>query len=216
LLIVAVKRSWPLPDFRHSGVVFSCPSAPAEAMTRPSHHVEPRGALQVARHYVRELIYGANDGIITTFAVVAGVTGGGLPLRVVLIIGAANLLADGLSMAVGNYLSIRAHESVLEAQALPEEEASPLRHGAATFLAFVLAGAVPLVPYMVPRLSIDRLGSSIALTFLALFAVGASRALIANVRWWRAGLEMLGLGAVVAAVAYGSGAVVAAAISAGA
>lgn len=170
----------------------------------------------MARHYVRELIYGANDGIITTFAVVAGVTGGGLPLRVVLIIGAANLLADGLSMAVGNYLSIRAHESVLEAQALPEEEASPLRHGAATFLAFVLAGAVPLVPYMVPRLSIDRLGSSIALTFLALFAVGASRALIANVRWWRAGLEMLGLGAVVAAVAYGSGAVVAAAISAGA
>jgi VIT1/CCC1 family predicted Fe2+/Mn2+ transporter len=69
---------------------------------------------------------------------------------------------------------------------------------------------------MVPRLSIDRLASSIALTFLALFAVGASRALIANVRWWRAGLEMLGLGAVVAAVAYGSGAVVAAAISAGA
>jgi VIT1/CCC1 family predicted Fe2+/Mn2+ transporter len=150
-------------------------------MTRPSHHVEPRGALQAARHYVRELIYGANDGIITTFAVVAGVTGGGLPLRVVLIIGAANLLADGLSMAVGNYLSIRAHESVLEAQALPEEEASPLRHGAATFLAFVLAGAVPLVPYMVPRLSIDRLGSSIAFTFIALFAVGASRALIANV-----------------------------------
>ena len=78
-------------------------------MTRLSHHVEPHGALQIARHYVRELIYGANDGIITTFAVVAGVAGGGLSLRVVLIIGAANLLADGLSMAVGNYLSIRAH-----------------------------------------------------------------------------------------------------------
>src|SRR6186713_2441864 len=97
-------------------------------VTRPSHHVEPRGALQTARHYVRELIYGANDGIITTFAVVAGVTGGGLPLRVVLIIGAANLIADGLSMAAGNYLSIRSHESVLEAQNLPEEEASPVRH----------------------------------------------------------------------------------------
>ena len=77
-------------------------------MTRLSHHVEPHGVLQIARHYVRELIYGASDGIITTFAVVAGVAGGGLPLRVVLIIGAANLLADGLSMAVGNYLSIRA------------------------------------------------------------------------------------------------------------
>jgi hypothetical protein len=69
-------------------------------MTRRSLHVEPRGLLQIARHYVRELIYGANDGIITTFAVVAGVAGGGLSLRAVLIVGAANLFADGLSMAV--------------------------------------------------------------------------------------------------------------------
>src|SRR5512134_389104 len=97
-------------------------------MERHSLHVEPQGPLQVARHYVRELIYGANDGIITTFAVVGGVAGGGLSLQVVLIIGAANLFADGLSMAVGNYLSIRSHESVLETQDLPEEEASPFRH----------------------------------------------------------------------------------------
>ena len=182
-------------------------------MIRPSHHVEPRGALQVARHYIRELIYGANDGIITTFAVVAGVAGGGLSLRVVLIIGAANLLADGLTMAVGNYLSIRAYESVREAQDLPEEEAFPFRHGGATFLAFVTAGAVPLVPYMVPDLPSGRFALSIALTFLALFAVGASRAVIANVRWWAAGLEMFGLGAIVATIAYGSGAVVAAMVN---
>jgi vacuolar iron transporter family protein len=82
-------------------------------MRRRSLHTEPAGGLAIARHYVRELIYGATDGIITTFAVVAGVAGGGLSLRVVLIIGAANLIADGLSMAVGNYLSIRSHESVL-------------------------------------------------------------------------------------------------------
>jgi VIT1/CCC1 family predicted Fe2+/Mn2+ transporter len=173
-------------------------------------HVEPIGTLQIARHYIRELIYGANDGIITTFAVVAGVAGGGLSLRVVLIIGAANLFADGLSMAVGNYLSIRSHESVLEAQELPEEEASPFRHAAATFLAFVVAGTVPLVPYMWPTSPIDRFASSIALTFLTMFVIGASRALIASVRWWNAGLEMLGLGAVVAALAYASGGVVAA------
>ena len=70
--------------------------------------------------------------------------GGGLSLRVVLIIGAANLLADGLSMAVGNYLSIRSHESVLEAQDLPEEEASPVRHGSRPSSRLSLAGAVPL------------------------------------------------------------------------
>ena len=68
----------------------------------------------------------------------------------------------------------------------------------------------PLIESTVPVLAVDRFGSSIALTLLALFAVGASRALIAEVRWWRAGVEMLGLGAIVAAVAYGSGAVVAA------
>jgi VIT1/CCC1 family predicted Fe2+/Mn2+ transporter len=175
-------------------------------------HVEPIGPLQIARHYIRELIYGANDGIVTTFAVVAGVAGGGLSLRVVLIIGAANLFADGLSMAAGNYLSIRSHESVLEAQDLPEEEACPSRHAAATFLAFVIAGTVPLVPYMLRLWPIDRLASSIALTGAAMFTVGASRALIAQVRWLRAGLEMLGLGAVVAILAYASGAIVAAVV----
>ena len=179
-------------------------------MSRRSLHVEPQGPLQIARHYVRELIYGANDGIITTFAVVAGVAGGGLSLHVVLIIGAANLFADGLSMAVGNYLSIRSHERVLETQELPEEEAFPSRHAGATFMAFVVAGAVPLVPYMIPILAIDRFAVSITLTFLAMFSIGASRALIADFRWWKAGLEMLGLGAIVAAVAYGSGAIVAA------
>ena len=179
-------------------------------MARESVHVEPTDPLQIARHYVRELIYGANDGIITTFAVVAGVAGGGLSLRVVLIIGAANLFADGLSMAAGNYLSISSHESVLEAQELPEEEAYPVRHAAATFFAFVFAGAVPLVPYMLPVLAVDRFLSSIVLTLATMFAVGASRALITNVRWWKAGLEMLVLGAVVAALAYASGGFVAA------
>lgn len=178
-------------------------------MLRESVHVEPVGAVQTARHYVRELIYGANDGIITTFAVVAGVSGGGLPLRVVLIVGAANLFADGLSMGVGNYLSIRAHESVRETQALPIEEAFPFRHGLATFLAFVAAGTVPLTPYMIPLLPGSRFFASIGLTLAALFAIGASRAVISHVTWWRAGLEMLGLGAIVALVAYGSGSVVA-------
>jgi VIT1/CCC1 family predicted Fe2+/Mn2+ transporter len=113
-------------------------------------------------------------------------------------------------MAAGNYLSIRSHESVRAAQNLPEEEASPLRHAVATFLAFVGAGAVPLLPYMLPQGPFDRFASSIVCTMVAMFAVGASRALIARTRWWAAGLEMLALGTVVAALAYGSGTVVAA------
>jgi VIT1/CCC1 family predicted Fe2+/Mn2+ transporter len=136
------------------------------------------------------------------------VAGGNLSNTVVLICGVANLFADGLSMAVGNYLSIRSHESVLESQGLPEEETFPVRHGAATFLAFVVAGIVPLVPYLVPGV-VSGFRWSIALTLVALFGIGASRSLIARVRWWSGGLEMLGLGAIVAIAAYGSGAIVA-------
>jgi VIT1/CCC1 family predicted Fe2+/Mn2+ transporter len=177
-------------------------------MTRHSLHVEPHGARDIARHYIREVVYGANDGLITTFAVVAGVAGGGLAPRVVLIIGLANLLGDGLSMAAGNYLSIRSAESVREAQGLPEEEAAPARHATATLLAFVLAGAVPLLPYFL-ELPIPRFGASVVLAFLTMFLVGASRTLVSRTRWWAGGVEMLTLGGLVMAVAYGVGALVA-------
>ena len=95
--------------------------------SRASLHVEPRTVLGVAQHYIRDLVYGANDGVITTFAVVAGVTGGTLPPVTVLVLGVANLLADGLSMGVGNSLGIRSDERVREAQQLPEQEAFPIR-----------------------------------------------------------------------------------------
>ncbi len=176
---------------------------------RQSLHVDPDGLHQVARHYIRDLVYGANDGIITTFAVVAGVAGGGLSILAVLIVGAANLLADGLSMGVSNYLGIRSHESARAAENLPEEEAYPARHGFATFAAFVLAGAVPLVPYLIPDATFDRFAVASVMTLAALFGVGASRSIVTNGRWWIDGLEMLVLGVAVAGVAYGAGAAVA-------
>ena len=120
------------------------PSPPRESL-----HLEPVGLSDTARHYIRDLVYGANDGIITTFAVVAGVTGGNLSVVAVLVVGGANLLADGLSMGFSNYLGIRSNESVRAAAHLPEEERSPARHGFATFAAFVVAGLLPLLPYLV-------------------------------------------------------------------
>jgi VIT1/CCC1 family predicted Fe2+/Mn2+ transporter len=176
--------------------------------SRPSLHVEPKGPVEIARHYIRDLIFGANDGIITTFAVVAGVTGGALTPKAVLVVGAANLFADGLSMGVGNYLSIRSHESAREAEMLPEQEARPVRHGVATFLAFVAAGLLPLMPYVAP-IAVERFALSLFLTMTALFGIGASRALVTVERWWRGGLEMLLLGVAVAGAAYGSGALAA-------
>jgi len=179
-------------------------------MPRESLHIEPQGVVATARHYIRDLVYGANDGIITTFAVVGGATGGALSHTAVLVIGCANLAADGMSMGIGNLLAIRAHERAREAQNLPEEEAYPWKHGVATLLAFVGAGALPLLPFVMPLSPAEQPLWSTVTTFSALFAMGASRSAITTERWWRSGLETLLLGAVVALAAYGAGAVVAA------
>lgn len=177
---------------------------------RASMHVEPDGATATARHYIRDLVYGASDGIITTFAVVSGVAGGSLSATAVLVVGVANLAADGVSMGVGNFQAIRAHERAREAEQLPEEEAYPWKHGLATLLAFVAAGAVPLIPYVIPGGGQHRLAWSTGLTMAAMFLLGAARAAVTLERWWKTALETLGLGVVVAATAYAAGAIVAA------
>ncbi|HEX6987606.1 MAG TPA: VIT1/CCC1 transporter family protein [Planctomycetaceae bacterium] len=58
--------------------------------------------------YLRDFVYGAIDGAVTTFAVVSGVAGAELGGAIVLILGAANLVGDGFSMAASNYLGTRA------------------------------------------------------------------------------------------------------------
>jgi VIT1/CCC1 family predicted Fe2+/Mn2+ transporter len=55
--------------------------------------------------YLPEVVYGSIDGIVTTFAVVAGAAGAELQINIILILGMANLFADGLSMSIGSYLS---------------------------------------------------------------------------------------------------------------
>ena len=60
--------------------------------------------------YLRDFIYGAIDGIVTTFAVVSGVAGAGLSSGVVIVLGVANLLGDGFSMGVSNFLGTRAED----------------------------------------------------------------------------------------------------------
>jgi VIT1/CCC1 family predicted Fe2+/Mn2+ transporter len=163
---------------------------------RASNHVEPHGLIGTARHYIGDLVYGSNDGLVTTFAAVAGVEGGALSPATVLIVGVANLAADGLSMGIGNYLAIRARESAREADNLPEDESQPVRHGLATFVAFVVAGAIPLLPYLVAPSNPLRGWSSALLALATLFAVGAARGAVTNRRWWKTGLEVLTLGAV--------------------
>jgi vacuolar iron transporter family protein len=170
-------------------------------VTRP---LRRRRLLQagVVRHYLPDLVYGANDGIITTFAVVTGVVGAELSERVILILGFANLVADGFSMGASNFLSRRSYAEAADRADRPEAS----KHGAATVIGFVTAGVVPLVAYLVPIDEGARFPTAIALTLATLFAVGALRALVTRLGWIRSGLEMLAVGALAAAVAYAIGA----------
>lgn len=72
--------------------------------------------------YLGDLVYGANDGIITTFAVIAGAAGAALPVGIIIILGLANLIADGISMGLSNYLSLRSRISFQKRQRKIEED----------------------------------------------------------------------------------------------
>ncbi len=86
--------------------------------------------------YLPEFIYGGMDGSVTTFAVVAGATGANFNPNVIIILGLANLLADGLSMSIGSYLSSKAEMNNYQKQKKheywsvenkPEEETDEIR-----------------------------------------------------------------------------------------
>lgn len=227
------------------------------------HGVFDNGLLKAA-------VYGANDGIITTFAVVAGVAGAGLSPAVILILGISNMIADGLSMGIGDYLGERSQRRHLEYQYLieqwevekiPDEEKKELitlfakrgvsesdietligvitrypalwselgfieemgvkpdfrgaiwHTGVMTFIAFVLAGSLPLFPYFLEFLGFPiameaQFGLSIVATAIALFGVGSLRTLLTKGRWWANGLEVLCIGTIAAFSAYLLGSVV--------
>jgi VIT1/CCC1 family predicted Fe2+/Mn2+ transporter len=212
--------------------------------------------------YIGDLVYGGLDGIVTTFAVVSGVSGAELGSGVILILGLANLLADGLSMATGAYLSSKSEQeyyarerareawevehfpegeqaemieiytgqgySPQEAQALVAiqsqdaerfvetmmvqelgllpDERKPLLSALATFAAFVVAGALPLLVYVLGLvIAIDPAAAfptATVLSGLALFGLGAAKVRVTGRPWLRSGLEMLVVGGLAAVVAY--------------
>ncbi len=207
----------------------------------------------------RDLVFGGIDGAVTTFAIVAGVVGADLSARIVLILGAANLLADGFSMAAANYSGTRteaeeyAHLRAMEERHIDTEPdgereevrqilrakgfdgdgldravgvitadrnrwidtmmadehglqpvtRSPLRAAAATFAAFVVCGAEPLVPYLAGLQA--STATSTVMTGLTFFAIGSLRSRWSPLPWWRAGLETAAIGLAAAGVAYAVG-----------
>jgi vacuolar iron transporter family protein len=157
---------------------------------------------------LKAAVYGANDGIITTFAVVAGVAGASLSSRIVLVLGIANLIADGLSMAAGDYLGERSEQTYLRRHRDHYHLKGIWHTGAITFVSFVLAGSVPLLPYAVfaltsyEPLAQQQLYLSCVAAAIALFTVGSLRTPFTRGSWIRNGLEMLSIGLLASAVAF--------------
>ena len=83
--------------------------------------IRRRLAFGPQHNYLRDFVYGAVDGSVTTFAVVSGVAGARLSTEIVIILGLANLIADGFSMAVGNYLATHAEQELREQARRTEE-----------------------------------------------------------------------------------------------
>jgi VIT1/CCC1 family predicted Fe2+/Mn2+ transporter len=71
--------------------------------------------------FLGDMVYGANDGIITIFAVIAGATGANLSPDVIIILGLANLVADGFSMGASSFLSHSSEADFYRAQRKKEE-----------------------------------------------------------------------------------------------
>jgi VIT1/CCC1 family predicted Fe2+/Mn2+ transporter len=215
--------------------------------------------------YLKDMVYGGIDGSITTFAIVSGVAGAGLGSGVIIIMGLANLLADGFSMAVSNYLgtraenqrrdSVREHEhkeidlypegereevrqiyemkgfSGAELEALVTlvtsnrelwvntmlqeehgiglDDSNPLVAGVVTFIAFIIAGSLPLVSFVVnwanPGFIQYPYVFSSVVTLLAFFCIGVMKGRYVSQRWYSSALETVAIGAVAASLAYGVG-----------
>ncbi len=209
--------------------------------------------------YLRDAVYGAIDGAVTTFAIVAGVAGAGLPNSVIVVLGCANILADGFSMAAGNYAGTKADvddrnriiaveerhielhrdgekeelRQILELRGLtsdvldqavetiaaqkrkwiefmltdeyglPRDAPKPWRMALATFVAFLLAGIIPLAPFL---LGIGRpFEISVAATLGTFFLIGAMKSRWSLSSWWRSGLETFLIGLIAAIVAFAVG-----------
>lgn len=79
-----------------------------------NHNQNSSSLLARFQEYLSEFVYGGIDGSVTTFAVVAGAAGAELSPSVVIILGFANLIADGFSMSVGSYLSHKTERETYE------------------------------------------------------------------------------------------------------
>ena len=151
--------------------------------------------------YLSDAVFSASDGVVTTFAVVAGSAGASLDPNVVLILGFANLFADGFSMASGIYIGVKSEIEYEKAKGKSKiHEGLPIKHALVTFFAFNSAGLVPLLPFLFKAL--NPFITSSVLVGLCLFVIGLLRSFYTKKNFVKSGVETFVVGGLAAFIAF--------------
>lgn len=150
------------------------------------------------RKYLWEFVYWGIDGTITTFAIVAGSVWAGLDASIILILGFANVLADGFSMSIWAYLSSDTGENHVWKK-------ERLYSGLVTYFSFIILGFIPLIIYVLQYLWVvfsNAFFYASFLTFLSFIFIWYVKSLVANSSPIKNIAETLSLWVAAAAVAY--------------
>ena len=159
------------------------------------------------KKYLSEFVYGGTDGAITTFAIVAGVIGASLSSAIVLILGFANLFADGFSMAVSNYLSTKSQNEIYAKHKHKHtHRKNPKKTALVTFISFLIIGFIPLISFVLAPLSsfIDsnKFLLSAILTGIAFIVIGSVKGRVAEKSRLKSSVETLLIGGIAALIAF--------------
>lgn len=147
-----------------------------------------RTILAVHPDYLRSVVFGCEDGLVSTTGAVVGIAVGARDPDVVVLSGVVIVIVEALSMGAGQLLSERAVH-----QLDPSHSDSVLAGAGLMTVAYLVAGAVPLAP-LIAIGSVGAVWIGAALALAALFALGVVKAQVVGVRRMRSGLEILALG----------------------
>ena len=152
---------------------------------------------------IRDQIFGATDGTISTLAVVAGVSGANVSNFIILIAGASAMLAEAISMGFSSYISSKVRKDILAAKRKFDGE-KPFSEGVMFWLATMGGGFVSIIPFLFPALQ-HPLWFSIMLSMIFLFAIGAHAGNITKTPWLKKGLQTAAIGLVASVITYAVG-----------
>lgn len=147
--------------------------------------------------YFRNFIFGVEDSLVSTVGLLSGVAVAGIPETTILLTGIILLMVEGLSMAVGSFLTESSVEEYTHETANLSKK--NILSGIVMFFSYFIAGFVPLAPYLVWPVDVALKFSAI-FSVLALFGLGAVSARLSNVSIFRDGFRMAGLGGLAIAV----------------